>query len=315
MSVFLPLLAFLFACGKQGSQFAVEASLVTRTNTPASKVTSPLKTSYIREKVLTKLTLSDIIQIYKTDIDPEFFDFEVNQTELTLQNKTETIPEQDRCAVVGNSGILADSRCGAAIDGHDYVFRMNLAPFGGDLGTDVGYKANATTMNYSQMTRLGRAARKTLSISNTTLGTWVERVKMYNHSVIWYPKGGSRKGNMNNLGRAMGKQFNFEARWAYSPMSLFGAIPRIWKKRTPSTGLLIVSAAAMFCREITMFGFYPFYVDSRNRTLSYHYYDNFKVNYTTNPHKMPWEFKLFEDLEKLGALRLQQDVCDPSSFH
>ncbi|XP_033114095.1 CMP-N-acetylneuraminate-poly-alpha-2,8-sialyltransferase-like isoform X2 [Anneissia japonica] len=38
------------------------------------------------------------------------------------------IPQQRTCAVIGNSGILLGSKCGAEIDAHDFVLRSNMAP-------------------------------------------------------------------------------------------------------------------------------------------------------------------------------------------
>ncbi|KAL0163432.1 hypothetical protein M9458_042828, partial [Cirrhinus mrigala] len=52
------------------------------------------------------------------------------------------------CAVVGNSGILTGSRCGAQIDGYDFVFRCNFAPTE-VFRRDVGRRTNLTTFNPS----------------------------------------------------------------------------------------------------------------------------------------------------------------------
>ncbi|XP_011672902.2 alpha-2,8-sialyltransferase 8B-like [Strongylocentrotus purpuratus] len=264
---------------------------------------------YIRDKVSKIVRPWEIIQIYKRSIEPEDFDFEVNETLIRRHNKTESLPEQQTCAVVGNSGILSDSNCGRAIDSHDYIYRMNLAPFGQEYGKDVGYRTNITTLNYSQLKSMAKCAKKRFAKMSPARALMLTNMKLYNHSVIWYPKGGSRKGNMNALSRGMKDIFNFTAGWAYSPVSLFGAVPRIWKKRTPSTGLLLLSAASLFCERITMYGFYPFYVDSRNKTLMYHYYDSDPLNYTTNAHKMPLEFKIYLELEKQFAVKIQLGDC------
>ncbi|XP_041452959.1 alpha-2,8-sialyltransferase 8B-like [Lytechinus variegatus] len=265
---------------------------------------------YIRTKVSKKLKKWQAIQIYKRNVKPENFDFKVNETLLLRDNKTESIPALQTCAVVGNSGILSGSSCGKAIDDHDFVFRMNLAPFGRDYGKDVGYKANTTTLNFSQLMSMARCAKGRFKKMSSSCSKMLTNMKLYNNSVIWYSKGSSRKGNMNVLARAMKDEFNFTAGWAYSPVSLFGAVPRIWGKRLPSTGLLILSAASLFCERITMFGFYPFSVDAQNRTLSYHYYDSAKMDYAKNPHKMPVEFKLYMELQKKSAVKLQLGNCN-----
>lgn len=181
-----------------------------------------------RDKVSKKLRPWEIIQIYKRSIEPEDFDFEVDKTLILRQNKTESLPEQQTCAVVGNSGILSDSNCGRAIDSHDYIYRMNLAPFGQEYGKDVGYKTNITTLNYSQLTSMAKCAKKRFANMSPACASMLTNMKLYNHSVIWYPKGGSRKGNMNTLSRGMKDIFNFTAGWAYSPVSLFGVVPRYY---------------------------------------------------------------------------------------
>eukprot|EP00057_Strongylocentrotus_purpuratus_P010142 XP_011664616.1 PREDICTED: alpha-2,8-sialyltransferase 8B-like [Strongylocentrotus purpuratus] len=195
-------------------------------DTPSMKTAPP--NLYIRDKVSKIVRPWEIIQIYKRSIEPEDFDFEVNETLIRRHNKTESLPEQQTCAVVGNSGILSDSNCGRAIDSHDYIYRMNLAPFGQEYGKDVGYRTNITTLNYSQLKSMAKCAKKRFAKMSPARALMLTNMKLYNHSVIWYPKGGSRKGNMNALSRGMKDIFNFTAGWAYSPVSLFGAVPRYY---------------------------------------------------------------------------------------
>jgi len=52
----------------------------------------------------------------------------------------------DRCAIVGNSGSLLATRYGPAIDSHDLVVRMNIAPTAGKE-TYVGKKTNLRMIN------------------------------------------------------------------------------------------------------------------------------------------------------------------------
>ncbi|XP_066275508.1 alpha-2,8-sialyltransferase 8B-like [Branchiostoma lanceolatum] len=56
------------------------------------------------------------------------------------------------CAVVGNSGILRGSRCGASIDGAEAVFRCNLPPLGKQIyRKDAGVKSTFTTAPLSML--------------------------------------------------------------------------------------------------------------------------------------------------------------------
>ncbi|XP_071494345.1 alpha-2,8-sialyltransferase 8B-like [Diadema antillarum] len=219
--------------------------------------------------------------------------------------------EKRTCAIIGNSGVLLHSRCGHLIDSSDLIIRMNLALFGGEFASDVGSKVNLMTLNSEQYRHLTYC---TDNYGNITLDglphvCWklLRSLSRMNGSILWY-FGSMAQNNRLKTALAVFRNFyNLHFGFAYSPAELKGQVKKVLKLSSPSTGVAVYAAATHFCCQIQLFGFFPFYKDPTNRTLFTHYYEHVKMNYTTNRHKIPDEYRVLLELDKKGALRIVND--------
>nr|XP_051706274.1 alpha-N-acetylneuraminide alpha-2,8-sialyltransferase isoform X2 [Oryctolagus cuniculus] len=185
-----------------------------------------------------------------------------------------------KCAVVGNGGILKKSGCGRQIDEADFVMRFQNLLW----------------------------SRK----------TFVDNMKIYNHSYIYMPAFSMKTGTEPSL-RVYYTLSDVGANQTvlFANPNFLRSIGKFWKSRgihakRLSTGLFLVSAALGLCEEVVLYGFWPFSVDMHEQPISHHYYDN--VLPFSGFHAMPEEFLQLWYLHKVGALRMQLDPCEDTSL-
>ncbi|XP_069763048.1 alpha-2,8-sialyltransferase 8F-like [Narcine bancroftii] len=211
-----------------------------------------------------------------------------------------------RCAVIGNSGILTNSSCGAEIDEADFVFRCNLPPLGRTYAQDVGTKTNLVTANPSIIAeRYGELQdRRKPFFTNLTI---------YNEALLLLPAFSYLKNTILSF-RALYTLQDFQAKQEvvfFNPVYLkrlseFWHSKGIQVKRL-STGIMVMSIAIELCEEVWIYGFWPFGKSVDGQVLSHHYFDNQLPK--PNIHSMPSEYEYILQMHSKGIVKLQMAQC------
>ncbi|XP_041440941.1 alpha-N-acetylneuraminide alpha-2,8-sialyltransferase isoform X1 [Xenopus laevis] len=211
-----------------------------------------------------------------------------------------------RCSVVGNGGILKNSRCGEQIDEADFVMRCNLPPLSREYTDDVGTKTQLVTVNPSIIDKRFQNllwSRK----------SFVESVSVYKQSYVYMPAFSTKRGTDPSLRVYYTlEDFGTNQTVLFANPNFLRNVGKFWKSKGVhskrlSTGLFMVSAALSLCEEVTIYGFWPFQMDLGGRHISHHYYDNMLP--LSGVHAMPEEFLQLWHLHKSGVLQMQLDQC------
>ncbi|XP_070563531.1 alpha-2,8-sialyltransferase 8B-like [Ptychodera flava] len=244
--------------------------------------------------------------------------FNVTLPEAT-KKKTYSVPLQKMCAVVGNGGILRNSRCGDEIDKNDYVIRFNL-PDVSNYVRDVGSKTNLTVMNVLTCLRMYNslaAGKKTFFPGEVSKKEAIKRFRKLKNSVLWYPD--SLKANCTSemltyVLQKIKSDFDLSVRVGYT---IYGDLSNFTKRflglsGLPTVGMRTVLVALLLCDDVTVYGFYPFQTDSSGKTIPHHYYGawSHKTNkYEKSVHGWNEEFELLKSYHERGMIRLVVNKC------
>ncbi|KAI8506884.1 Ras- protein Rab-21 [Branchiostoma belcheri] len=216
------------------------------------------------------------------------------------------------CALVGNGGILLKSNCGNEIDSHDYVIRMNMAALK-NYEQDVGRQTNLSFINWKRIKELGKEIT-----SKKKKKEVLQHLTLLNGSVFSYVKLKTKDAisALESLETILkNNSLNITVTYSRSNVPLVFTRPLretfIPRLKSPTSGLIAYILASRFCDVITMYGFYPFATDMRNRTLFYHYYDKSSIaKKRRSRHNFIIEHNFFTLLHNNGLVRLVTDICE-----
>ncbi|XP_043957231.1 alpha-2,8-sialyltransferase 8F-like [Gambusia affinis] len=217
------------------------------------------------------------------------------------------------CAVVGNSGILANSQCGKMIDSAEFVIRCNLPPVSDGYEKHVGSKTNLVTVNPSiLLDKYGSLM--------TRRRPFVEKLRNYGDSMMLLPAFSFGMNTPVSL-RAFYtiEDFKSPIRPLFLNPLYLESLAVFWKSQGVkalrlSSGIMMISLALEICDNVHLYGFWPFSIHPHNfQDLSNHYYDN-KLD-KKNIHAMPTEFNQLLKLHTQGVLQLHLGDCEPDDYY
>ncbi|XP_006627173.2 alpha-2,8-sialyltransferase 8E isoform X1 [Lepisosteus oculatus] len=211
-----------------------------------------------------------------------------------------------RCAVIGNGGIIKNSKCGKEIDSADFVFRCNIPPISEKYAVDVGYKTGIVTINPSIITERFQKLEKWRR-------PFYEVLQAYENASIVLPAFyNTRNTDVSFRVKYVLDDFDSQKSVFYFHPQYLINVQRFWmmqgvRAKRLSSGLMLVTAALELCEEVHLYGFWAFPMNPSGIFITHHYYDNVKPR--PGFHSMPNEIFSFLHLHSRGILQVHTSPC------
>ncbi|XP_015685546.1 alpha-N-acetylgalactosaminide alpha-2,6-sialyltransferase 1 [Protobothrops mucrosquamatus] len=224
------------------------------------------------------------------------------------------------CAVVGNGGILNNSRMGKEIDSHDYVFRVSGAVIKGyekDVGTRTSfYGFTAFSLVTSVMILGNRGFKKIPAGKEIKYLHFLEGARDYEWLKALLLNANVRKGFLDYYGprpRDKFDNFNLDQYFVIHPDFLRYTKNRFlkskslekpyWRIYRPTTGAFLLLTALHLCDQVSAYG----YITEGYQKYSDHYYDKERKRliFYTN-HDFDLERKVWKQLHDANIMKLYQ---------
>ncbi|XP_050949115.1 alpha-2,8-sialyltransferase 8E isoform X3 [Labeo rohita] len=211
-----------------------------------------------------------------------------------------------KCAVIGNGGIIKNSKCGREIDAADFVFRCNIPPISDMYSEDVGSKTDLVTVNPSIITERFQKLEKWRK-------PFYDVLQNYENSSVVLPAFYNTR-NTDVSFRVKYMLDDFESArgvFFFHPQYLLN-VQRFWavqgvRAKRLSSGLMLVTAAMELCEEVHLYGFWAFPMNPAGIFITHHYYDNVKPR--PGFHAMPYEIFNFMHMHARGIVHVHTGPC------
>ncbi|XP_053709002.1 alpha-2,8-sialyltransferase 8E isoform X3 [Synchiropus splendidus] len=211
-----------------------------------------------------------------------------------------------KCAVIGNGGIIKNSKCGKEIDSADFVFRCNIPPINDKYSADVGTKTDLVTINPSIITERFQKLEKWRR-------PFYEVLQNYENSSMVLPAFYNvRNTDVSFRVKYMLDDFDSQRGvFFFHPQYLLN-VQRFWavqgvRAKRLSSGLMLVTAALELCEEVHLYGFWAFPMNPSGIFITHHYYDNVKPR--PGFHAMPHEIFNFIHMHTRGIINVHTGQC------
>uniref|UniRef100_A0A8C7KQF8 Alpha-2,8-sialyltransferase 8E n=1 Tax=Oncorhynchus kisutch TaxID=8019 RepID=A0A8C7KQF8_ONCKI len=212
-----------------------------------------------------------------------------------------------KCAVVGNGGIIKNSKCGKDIDSHhawaDFIFDCRYQM---KYSADVGAKTDLVTINPSIITERFQKLEKWRR-------PFYEVLQNYENSSVVLPAFyNTRNTDVSFRVKYMLDDFDSQRGvFFFHPQYLLN-VQRFWtvqgvRAKRLSSGLMLVTAAMELCEEVHLYGFWAFPMNPSGIFITHHYYDNVKPR--PGFHAMPHEIFNFMHMHTRGILNVHSGPC------
>ncbi|KAG8010568.1 Alpha-2 [Nibea albiflora] len=221
-----------------------------------------------------------------------------------------------KCAVIGNGGIIKNSKCGKEIDSADFVFRCNIPPINEKYTADVGTKTDLVTINPSIITEryCKYWCERDISEARRSGGDRFTKSCRITRTPLWCFPAFYNTRNTDVSFRVKYMLDDFDSQrgvFFFHPQYLLN-VQRFWavqgvRAKRLSSGLMLVTAALEMCEEVHLYGFWAFPMNPSGIFITHHYYDNVKPR--PGFHAMPHEIFNFIHMHTRGIIHVHTGQC------